>query len=74
MVRESFSFVHSKTCVSCKSDIYLNTIVTLLFVRESGLHSKCSDQAQTQCVEKMDNKTIQKLRELYFKVSAFNLL
>ncbi|CAH3179049.1 unnamed protein product [Porites lobata] len=36
---------------------------------ESGLHSKCSDQAQTQCVEKMDNKTIQKLRELYFKVS-----
>ncbi|XP_068678260.1 uncharacterized protein [Montipora foliosa] len=37
---------------------------------ESNILTKCSEPPRTQpCIEKMDNKTIQKLRELYLKVS-----
>ncbi|XP_067033138.1 uncharacterized protein [Acropora muricata] len=36
---------------------------------ESNFFAKCSEVPQTLFVEKMDNKTIQKLRELYLKVS-----
>lgn len=36
---------------------------------ETKLHDKCCENARVNCMEKMDNKAIQKLRELYFKVS-----
>ncbi|XP_020620712.1 intracellular protein transport protein USO1-like [Orbicella faveolata] len=36
---------------------------------ETNLHDKCCETSRVNCMEKMDNKTIQKLRELYFKVS-----
>ena len=43
------------------------------FDRESSLQVKYSEHPRTPCIEKMDNKTIQKLRELYFKVSTSEL-
>lgn len=36
---------------------------------ETKLHDKCCENTRVNCMEKMDNKAIQKLRELYFKVS-----
>jgi len=36
---------------------------------ETNLHDKCCETSRVNGVEKMDNKTVQKLRELYFKVS-----
>lgn len=38
------------------------------FCRETNLHDKCCENSRVNCMEKMDNKTIQKLRDLYFKV------
>ena len=60
-------FHEAKTSL-CESFTLIMRFIT--FGRESSLHVKCSENPRTQCIEKMDNKTIQKLRELYFKVST----
>ena len=50
--------------------LHLFDIISPPFCRETNLHDKCCETSRANYMEKMDNKTIQKLRELYFKVCA----
>lgn len=51
-----------------RNNIYSLKQKLQLFCRETNLHDKCSEKLWTHGLEKMDNKTIQKLRDLYLKV------